>query len=117
MKSISRLLLFFLLALTSSVGVAVTEYTETLSRAQWHENEKGRAIVAIPQINRILGLFIEDENIVLEIHHANNVLDKQWAESLGYWFVTFGVPIEYVKLFADSGVADRIVITLVDSRL
>lgn len=116
MKPISRLLLFFLLALATSVIFAVTEHSETLSRAQWSEDVNGTNISAIPQVRQILRLFVEDENITLEIHHPNDDPGKQWAESLGYWLVTFGVPIDYVKLFADSATADQIVISLVDRR-
>ncbi|WP_423907727.1 hypothetical protein [Candidatus Spongiihabitans sp.] len=116
MKPLSRLLLFFLLALAAPVIFAVTEYSETLSRAQWPEEVNGTNISAIPQVSQILRLFVEDENITLEIHYPNNDLGKQWAESLGYWLVTFGIPIHYVKLFADSGAADQIVISLVDRR-
>ncbi len=116
MKPLSRLLLFFLLALVTSVIFAVTEHSETLSRAQWPEEVNGTNISAIPQVRQILRLFVEDENITLEIHYPNDDMGKQWAESLGHWFVTFGVPIAYVKLFADSDATDQIVIALVDRR-
>ncbi|WP_424948031.1 hypothetical protein [Candidatus Spongiihabitans sp.] len=116
MKPISLVLLFLLLASATSAVFAVTEHSETLSRAQWPQEVNGANFSAIPQVRQILGLFEEDENITLEIHHPNDSPGKQWAESLGRWLVTFGVPIHYIKLFADADAADQIAISLVDRR-
>lgn len=126
-------LLLFLLSLLFSLLVAsptvfaVTIHTETVNWAQWPEPANGASISALPQVRQIIRLFEEDENITIEIHHPSDVQNdvqndvqskhsgKSWAESLGRWLVTFGIPIHYVVLFADS--ADhQITISLVDRR-
>ena len=115
-------LLFALLVASPTVS-ALSIHTETVSRAQWPEQENGANISALPQIRQIIRLFEEGENITIEIHHPRDVpnndqngnLGKLWAESLGRWLVTFGIPIHYVVLFADSA-DNQITISLIDRR-
>ncbi len=114
-------LLFSVCSLFLSTAVfAVTKYAEIVSWAQWTEHSDGANIAALPQFSQILRLFEEDENITVEIHYPrnnpNNNEGNLWAESLGRWLVTFGIPIRYIVLFPDSGTDDQIIITLIDRR-
>ncbi len=135
--SFRTLLLLSLLSslLLPTVVFALTTHSETLSRMQWPAHSHGANIQALPQVRRILQLFEEDEQVTLEIHYpandptpnqyndqtdgqaddTTNNQGKSWAESLGRWFVTFGIPLRHILLFADSR-ADQIVISLVDRR-
>ena len=106
--------LFGLLFLLASTAFAATQHDEILSRTQWSDQVNGTYIVTLPEVSRILRLFKEYDNIIVEIHHPNNDSGQSWAESLGHWLVTFGIPIRYIRLLPDSDVDNQIIITLID---
>jgi len=99
----------------TAVG-AVTQHNEILNHSEWPEYVNGTNIAALPQINQILSRFEEDEKISIEIRYPSGDSGRQWAESLGQWLVTFGVPTRYLELLPGSGAADRLVISLIDRR-
>ncbi len=100
----------------SSMGLAITEHTETLSRSDWPEYVNGPSILGLPPVHRILQKFEEDEKIIVEIRYPGGDLGKAWAESLAGWLVTFGMPEKYIELYPGSGVADLLIISLIDRR-
>ncbi len=100
----------------SSMGLAITEHTETLRRSEWPEYINGPGILGLAPVHRILQEFEEDEKIIVEIRYPGGDPGRAWAESLAGWLVTFGVPEKYIELYPGSGVADLLIISLIDRR-
>ncbi len=95
---------------------AISEHTEVLKDDQWPEYVNGTNMIALPQISEILKRFREDEKISIEIRYPGGDLGKQQAESLSNWFVTFGIPQNYIELLPGAGGLGQLVINLIDRR-
>ena len=108
--------LFMLVLTTSSTVGAVTQHTEILTRIEWPEHENGANIIALPQVNQTLRRFDENESISIEIRYPGGDIGRQWAEGLRHWFVSFGVPLEYLSLFPGADSDDKLIISLIDRR-
>ncbi len=100
---------------TFGVG-AVSEHNEILKRSEWPEYVNGTNIAALPQVSQTLKRFEEDEKIIIEIRYPGGDPGRLWAENLGRWLVTFGVPARYLQIFPGSGASDQLVISLIDRR-
>jgi hypothetical protein len=116
MNTLSRKLLFIVLLLVANAVSAVTRHDEILVQSEWPEHVNGTNIATLPQVRQILRRFEEDNKIAIEIYHPSGESGRLWAETLGRWFVTFGVPAQYLELLPGSGGADRLVISLIDRR-
>jgi hypothetical protein len=116
MNILGRKLLLIVVLLIAGNASAVTRHDEILVQSEWPEYINGTNIAALPQVNQVLRRFEEDEKITIEIHYPSGDSGRQWAETLGRWLVTFGVPAQYLELLPGSGAADRLVISLIDRR-
>ena len=116
MNLLPRKFLFMVFFLIADAVSAVTQYDEILVQSEWPKYVNGTNIAALPQVSQILRRFEEDEKITIEIHYPGGDSGRQWAENLGRWFVSFGVPARYLELLPGSGAADRLVISLIDRR-
>ena len=97
-------------------ALAVEEHIEILSRSDWPIYENGSHILALPQVSKIVEMFEEDEQVSVEIRYPGGDAGRLWAESLLAWFVSFGIPKQYLSLFPGSGGGDQLAIVLIDRR-
>ena len=97
-------------------ALAIEEYQEILSRSDWPAYENGSHVLALPQVSNVLEKFEEDEQVSVEIRYPGGDTGRLWAESLMAWFVSFGIPQQYLSLFPGSGAGDQLAIVLIDRR-
>lgn len=93
-----------------------TENAETLGFSEWPEYENGANVSALPQVSRTLRLFDEHDKVSIEIRYPGGDQGRSLAESLFKWFITLGIPAQYMELVPGSGSADSLVISLIDRR-
>lgn len=116
MNPLAQKLLFIVFLMMTDAVSAVTQHNEILVLSEWPKYETGTNIAALSQVSQILRRFEEEEKLTIEIHYPSGDSGRQWAESLGRWFVSFGVPARYLELLPGSGAANRLVISLIDRR-
>ena len=108
--------LWILLIIPHMPALAIKEHEEILNRSEWPAYENGSHILALPQVSKIVELFEEDEQVSVEIRYPGGDAGRLWAESLLAWFVSFGIPQQYLSLFPGSGGGDQLAIVLIDRR-
>ena len=96
--------------------LAIEEHVEILTRSDWPAYENGSNIIALPQVSKIVEKFEENEQVSVEIRYPGGDAGRLWAESLLAWFISFGIPQQYLSLFPGSGAGDQLAIVLIDRR-
>lgn len=112
----------FLIAVLFAIGVSVTPISvlaleteeQIIRRAEWPTYVNGANISALPQVQRILSRFDENDQITITIYYPGGAQGTAWAKQLYNWFIAYGVPASFLQSAIGSGAPDQIRVVLVD---
>ena len=96
----------------SSLALETDE--QIIRRAEWPTYVNGANISALPQVQRILGRFDENDQMTITIYYPGGAQGTAWARQLHNWFIAYGVPAAYLQSALGSGAPDQLRVVLVD---
>lgn len=114
MRSVGLLLfLLFALSFLGTTAAANEVFEQSVSKAEWPEFDHGANLASLPQLQQILGRFDERPGTRIEIRYPGGGGGEPWARQVQQWFIAYGVPLAFVDLAPGSGVADLLLIILI----
>ena len=108
----ARLLAVALLAGAPPPAAALEIHEEFIARLHWPAHANGDNIAALPAVQLALRRFDESGDIRVVIRYPGGDSGRRWAGELRGWLVTLGVPAAYLELQPGSGVAGRLVVSI-----
>lgn len=114
MKQFVSTIIVFCLLLVARSALAVESEEQIIRRSEWPTYVNGSSVSALPQVRRILGQFDENDRMNIIIHYPGGEQGTAWARQLYDWFVSYGVPIRYLKMELGSGAGDQLRVVLVN---
>ncbi len=117
MQTKKRLLLLSVsLALVlSTVASAIETREQRINLSQWPQYDNGPNIAALPQVQEIFSGFDEKPGNQIIVRYPGGNEGIKWAEKMRDWFISFGVPANYLKLETGSGKPDQLLLILISN--
>lgn len=114
MKQFVSIIITLCLLLMAQSALAVETEEQIIRRSEWPTYVNGSSVSALPQVRRILSQFDENDRMNIIIHYPGGEQGTSWARQLYNWFISYGVPIRYLKMELGSGAADQLRVVLVN---
>ncbi|MBX2870327.1 MAG: hypothetical protein KTR18_16725 [Acidiferrobacterales bacterium] len=109
-----RMLVLTLIALTAPAHLlAAGTLEQRIRMSEWPEYVNGPNIAALPQVQKILSGFDENPGNQIIVRYPGGTSGTKWAHTMRDWFISYGVPNEYLKLQAGSGAPDQLLLILI----
>jgi len=92
---------------------AVEAKSFQLNAEQWEFARTGESVLALPELNKLIGEWLNDKSKTIEIRYPGGEEGEFWVQSLTDWLVTLGIPSEHMVTVPGSGSDDMIKFALV----
>ena len=99
--------------LIPSHTLAVGTREQRINYSEWPQYVNGPNIAALSQVQEILAGFDEKPGNEIIVRYPGGTAGIKWAQTMRDWFISYGVPGDYLKLEAGSGAPDLLLLILI----
>ena len=89
-------------------GAGTVSDSGVLRAEQWEQGRSGDIILAIPVIRDVVGRWLEDTDMVIELRYPGGEEGEFWVHELSDWLIALGIPADKLITSPGSGGGDII---------